>query len=153
MKMHMSNCILDTEVRRQFTPIRTYYEIKCTSDLHVEEMISELAPPNILVGMTDYQQTLPIPINWCLSRPLRDSTGYSDFQKGWFIDYYRPLSLLPTVSKLFGKIVFGQFDKYSLKISCFSRANMDFENFTLLNLLLWNWSTEYRRSTPLPITF
>ena len=48
-------------------------------------------------------------------------------------DNYRPISLLPSISKVFEKVVFCKFMIISLKMDYFIKANMVFVKCTLLN--------------------
>ena len=65
-------------------------------------------------GPFPYTAVQLVPICWTLSRQLEDCTGRAFLQTGPTQDKsnYRPISVLPVVSRLFEKLVFDQFYSY-----------------------------------------
>ena len=54
------------------------------------------------------------------------------------IENYRPISLLPSVSKIFEKVVLIKFQPTFMKIIIYHKINMDSENTILQNMQFLN---------------
>ena len=123
------------------------FEFKRTNDLDVEKMINDLAPKHSC-GHDGLSANFIKQISGIISGPLTLiinqslSTGvFPDrlkiakvipiFKKGdnHILDNYRPISLLPTVSKLFEKIVFRQLYKYLTENKLLFTSRYGFREF------------------------